>query len=88
MLVFLRKFKEFDKLSKTVGLYVYDRYRSRLEAMPLGDLFPGTVDDFVPVTVGRCVGVVNPISHLQTSDHFIAGDAVPVVDDELKPDAL
>ena len=56
--------------------------------MPLGDLFPRTVDDLVPVPVGRCVGVMDAVSHLQTPDHFIAGDAVPVVDDKLEPDAL
>ena len=61
---------------------------SRLESMPLGDLFPRTVDHLVPVTLGRRVGFMNPISHLQPTDHFVAGDAVPVVDDEVQSNAL
>ena len=55
--------------------------------MPFGDLFPRTVNDLVPLTTGRRVGFVRPISHLQTPDHFVAGDAVPVVNDKLKLDA-
>ena len=56
--------------------------------MPFSDLFPRAVDDLVPVTVGRCVSVVDSVSHLQAPNHFVAGDAVPVVDDEVKSDAL
>ena len=55
--------------------------------MPLGNLLPRTVDHLVPLTSARRVRLIRPIAHLQAPDHLVAGDAIPVIDDELDADA-